>query len=102
MRHKLNTSLLSRSLAFLQDCLNSLLDLSARFGPALWDEQHHHSHTNYRAEQQPDHYHDKKIWPRSNCEILKPGWIDVAGFGGSCVLVGVVILLLWTLVNLGR
>jgi SSS family solute:Na+ symporter len=55
-----------------------------------------------RAEQQPDHYHNKKIWPCSNWEVLKPGWIDVAGFGGSCVLVGVVILLLLMLVNLGR
>ncbi|MGD8454350.1 MAG: sodium:solute symporter family protein [Phycisphaerae bacterium] len=44
----------------------------------------------------------KKIWPRSSWEILRPGWIDVIGFGGSCLLVVVVIFLLCGLVTLGR
>jgi len=34
-------------------------------------------------------------------EILKPSWLDVAGFGGSWVLVGGVLLLLWLLVTIG-
>jgi len=41
-----------------------------------------------------------KIWPGSNWEIYKPGWSDVLGFGGSWALVGVIIFLLWFMVNL--
>jgi SSS family solute:Na+ symporter len=41
-----------------------------------------------------------KIWPGSNWEIYKPGWGDVLGFGGSWLLVGVIIFLLWFMVNL--
>lgn len=31
---------------------------------------------------------------------MKPGWIDVLGFGGSWLLVGVIIFLLWLMVNI--
>jgi SSS family solute:Na+ symporter len=41
-----------------------------------------------------------KIWPGSNWEIYKPGWSDVLGFGGSWLLVGVILFLLWFIVNL--
>jgi SSS family solute:Na+ symporter len=41
-----------------------------------------------------------KIFPGSNWEIYKPGWSDLWGFGGSWVLVGIVILLLWGMVNI--
>ena len=51
---------------------------------------------------EPSHYDREKIWPHSNWEILKPGWIDVLGFGGSCILVVIVLLLLWLLVTIGR
>jgi SSS family solute:Na+ symporter len=42
----------------------------------------------------------EKIWPGSNWEIYKPGWQDLLGFGGSWLLVGVIIFLLWYMVNL--
>lgn len=42
----------------------------------------------------------RKLFPGSNWEIMKPGWIDVLGFGGSWLLVGVIILLLWLMVNI--
>ncbi len=41
-----------------------------------------------------------KIWPGSNWEIYKPGKIDFIGFFGSWLLVGVIILLLWLMVNI--
>lgn len=41
-----------------------------------------------------------KIWPGSNWEIYKPGWKDVAGFGGSWLLVGVIVFLLWLMVSI--
>lgn len=54
-----------------------------------------------RAAERPDIYESQKLWRGSNWEIMKPGWIDVIGFGGSCVLVGVVILLLCLLITIG-
>ena len=53
------------------------------------------------AAQHPEKFESDKIIPGSSWEILKPGWIDVLGFGGSWVLVGVGILLLYILANLG-
>jgi SSS family solute:Na+ symporter len=47
----------------------------------------------------PGKLEKKKIWPGSNWEIMKPGWKDVLGFGGSWVLVGVIIFLLWLMVT---
>jgi len=52
------------------------------------------------AAENPDSYRGRKIWPRSNWEIMKPGRWDIIGFGGSWLLVGVIILLLWLMVSL--
>ncbi len=48
----------------------------------------------------PDKFRAGKVWPRSQWEIMKPGKIDVIGFGGSWVLVGIIILLLWLMVSI--
>ena len=48
----------------------------------------------------PDKFKGRKIWPRSQWEIMKPGRMDVIGFGGSWVLVGIIILLLWLMVSI--
>jgi len=48
----------------------------------------------------PDKFKSRKIWPRSSWEIMKPGKWDIIGFGGSWLLVGVIILLLWIMVSL--
>lgn len=53
------------------------------------------------AAEHPERFEAQKIWPGSSWEILRPSGADVLGFGGSWVLVGVVILLLWTLVRIG-
>ncbi|MBE3125472.1 MAG: sodium:solute symporter family protein, partial [Acidobacteria bacterium] len=45
-----------------------------------------------------EHYEEvekRKLRPGSNWEIMKPKMIDVIGFGGCWLLVGVIILLLW-------
>lgn len=52
---------------------------------------------NYRH---PEQLEKNKIWPGSNWEIHKPGWMDFVGFFGSWVLVGVIILLLWIMLNI--
>jgi SSS family solute:Na+ symporter len=52
------------------------------------------------AAENPGLHRSRKIWPRSNWEIMKPGRWDVIGFGGSWLLVGVIILLLWLMVSL--
>jgi SSS family solute:Na+ symporter len=48
----------------------------------------------------PETIERRKIWPGSNWEIMKPGWRDVLGFGGSWLLVGVILFLLWLMVNI--
>jgi len=48
----------------------------------------------------PDMYRPRKIRPRSSWEIMKPGKWDIIGFGGSWLLVGVIILLLWLMVSI--
>ena len=48
----------------------------------------------------PGKYEKKKIWPGSNWEIMKPSKMDWIGFGGSWLLVGVIILLLWLMVSI--
>ncbi|MDP2915389.1 MAG: sodium:solute symporter family protein [Candidatus Aminicenantes bacterium] len=48
----------------------------------------------------PDKFRTRKVWPRSQWEIMKPGRMDVIGFGGSWVLVGIIILLLWLMVSI--
>jgi SSS family solute:Na+ symporter len=54
-----------------------------------------------KAAHHPEVFEKDKIWPGSDWEILKPGWIDVVGFGGSCVLVFVILWLLWAMAGLG-
>jgi SSS family solute:Na+ symporter len=43
----------------------------------------------------PGKFEKDKIKPGSNWEIMKPTKLDALGFGGSWILVGVIILLLW-------
>jgi SSS family solute:Na+ symporter len=52
------------------------------------------------AMEHPERYEQDKIFPGSNWEIFKPGWKDVLGFGGSWLLVLVILFLLWLMVNL--
>jgi SSS family solute:Na+ symporter len=52
------------------------------------------------AAENPGLYRGRKVWPRSAWEIMKPGKWDLIGFGGSWLLVGVIILLLWLMVSL--
>ncbi len=51
-----------------------------------------------------EHYDEvvepRKLKPGSNWEIMKPQLVDVLGFGGCWLLVGVIILLLWLMVNI--
>jgi SSS family solute:Na+ symporter len=50
-----------------------------------------------------EHYEEveaRKLRPGSNWEIMKPKLIDVIGFGGCWLLVGVIIVLLWIMVNI--
>ncbi len=48
----------------------------------------------------PDKFENDKIWQGSSWEICKPSKSDYIGFGGSWLLVGVVIFLLWAMVNI--
>jgi SSS family solute:Na+ symporter len=41
-----------------------------------------------------------KLRPGSNWEIMKPKLVDILGFAGCWVLVGVIVFLLWLVVNL--
>ena len=52
------------------------------------------------AARNPAMYEPRKLLPGSNWEILKPGWVDVLGFGGSWLLVGGILLLLWMLATI--
>lgn len=54
-----------------------------------------------RAAQHPEIFEKDKILPRSNWEILKPTRLDVIGFGGSWILVGMILILLWFLATIG-
>lgn len=49
----------------------------------------------------PESYQSRKIWPGSQWELPKPGWIDVAGFGGSCLFILLILALLWMMAGLG-
>lgn len=48
----------------------------------------------------PEKFHKDKLFPKSNWEIMKPGKWDLIGFGGSWVLVGIIILLLWLMTTI--
>ncbi len=52
------------------------------------------------ARADPGRFEKRKLWPGSNWEIMKPGWADVLGFGGSWLLVGFIVFLLWLVVNI--
>jgi len=52
------------------------------------------------AQAHPERLEKRKLWPRSNWEFMKPGRADVLGFGGTWVLVGVILLLLWLMVTI--
>ncbi len=41
-----------------------------------------------------------KLRPGSNWEIMKPKLVDILGFAGCWALVGVIVFLLWFVVNL--
>jgi SSS family solute:Na+ symporter len=53
-----------------------------------------------QAYKHPEKFEKDKLLPGSRWEIMKPGRIDILGFGGSWVLVGIVILLLWLMVSI--
>jgi len=48
----------------------------------------------------PEKFEKDKLFPGSQWEIMKPGKMDFLGFGGSWVLVGVIIFLLWLMVSI--
>jgi SSS family solute:Na+ symporter len=48
----------------------------------------------------PGKFEKDKIRPGSSWEIMKPTKLDILGFGGSWVLVGVIILLLWLMISI--
>jgi len=48
----------------------------------------------------PGKFEKDKLFPGSSWEILKPTRTDFLGFGGSWVLVGVIILLLWLMTSI--
>jgi SSS family solute:Na+ symporter len=52
------------------------------------------------AANEPERIALLKIRPKSKWEILKPTRMDVIGFGGSWLLVGVIILLLWLMTSI--
>ena len=53
-----------------------------------------------RSFQNPDRYKKDKLLPNSNWEIEKPTKMDALGFGGSWVLVGIIIFLLWLVTSI--
>jgi len=50
----------------------------------------------------PDSIREKKLFPNSNWEFAKPDRMDWIGFGGSWLMVGLIILLLWLMVTVGK
>ncbi|MCK4496261.1 MAG: sodium:solute symporter family protein, partial [Candidatus Aminicenantes bacterium] len=48
----------------------------------------------------PEKFKKDKILPKSNWEILKPTKLDLLGFGGSWVIVGIIILLLLLMISI--
>ncbi len=53
-----------------------------------------------RSYQNPDRFKKDKLLPNSNWEIEKPTKMDALGFGGSWILVGVIILVLWLVTSI--
>ncbi|MFQ6038070.1 MAG: sodium:solute symporter family protein, partial [Candidatus Aminicenantales bacterium] len=52
------------------------------------------------SQRNPLRYEKRKIRPGSSWEVMKPGKVDILGFGGSWLLVGTIILLLWVMVSI--
>ena len=52
------------------------------------------------ARAHPERIERRKIWPGSSWELMRPGRVDILGFGGTWVLVGVILLLLWAMVTI--
>jgi solute:Na+ symporter, SSS family len=50
----------------------------------------------------PRMYDSRRIFKKTNWEMLKPGKIDFIGFFGSWCLVGIIIFLLWLVVTIGK
>jgi len=48
----------------------------------------------------PEQFEKDKIFPGTKWEILKPSWQDVYGFGGSWLLVLLMLFLLWVMVSI--
>jgi SSS family solute:Na+ symporter len=48
----------------------------------------------------PEKWEKRKLMPKSKWEIMKPGRADIIGFGGTWLLVGVIIFLLWLMVTI--
>lgn len=48
----------------------------------------------------PEKFEKEKIFPNSSWEIMKPSKMDYIGFFGSWLLVGIILLLLWIMVNI--
>lgn len=52
------------------------------------------------AGRHPEKFEERKIWPGSSWEMMKPDRNDIFGFGGTWLLVGVIIFLLWLMVTI--
>ncbi|MGD8537552.1 MAG: sodium:solute symporter family protein, partial [Candidatus Aminicenantes bacterium] len=50
--------------------------------------------------QNPGRFKKDKLLPNSNWEIEKPNKMDALGFGGSWILVGLIIFLLWLVTSI--
>ena len=61
------------------------------------DEEQKALEDSYRN---PGKFEKDKLFPGSNWEIMKPTKTDFLGFGGSWVLVGLIILLLWLMTSI--
>ncbi len=48
----------------------------------------------------PEEAEKRKLFPGSQWELMKPSRLDYIGFGGSWLLVGIVIFLLWLMVTI--
>ncbi|MFO7724528.1 MAG: hypothetical protein R6V45_03180 [Oceanipulchritudo sp.] len=54
-----------------------------------------------RVTENPELVSHRKLFPNTSWEIARPTKMDLIGFGGSWVIVGLVILLLWGMVSIG-
>jgi SSS family solute:Na+ symporter len=52
------------------------------------------------AYQHPEKFDKDKLFPGTKWEMLKPSWQDLYGFGGSWLLVMLMLFLLWVMVSI--